>query len=71
MEMPRMNGLEFLTHCRKDYSKQALPVIMLTSRSSEKHRQIATHLGANDYLTKPFLEEKVRQTLLDVLRAKV
>jgi two-component system, chemotaxis family, sensor histidine kinase and response regulator PixL len=56
VEMPIMNGFEFLSACRKSYSASVLPVIMLTSRSSDKHRGIAKLLGANHYLTKPYLE---------------
>ena len=63
VEMPHMNGFEFLTHCRRDYPKTRLPIIMVTSRSGDKHRQIATVLGATDYLTKPFLEQDLIKTL--------
>jgi two-component system, chemotaxis family, sensor histidine kinase and response regulator PixL len=63
VEMPNMNGFEFLTHCRQGHPKSILPVIMVTSRSGEKHRQIATVLGATDYLTKPFLEQDLIKTL--------
>ena len=60
VEMPNMNGFEFLSACRKQYSKEQLPVIMLTSRSGEKHQKIAHVLGANYYLTKPYLEQDLR-----------
>lgn len=63
VEMPRMNGFEFLTHCRRSFSQTILPIVMLTSRSSEKHRQLAALLGANAYLTKPYLEHEVLKTL--------
>ncbi|MFN3361372.1 MAG: response regulator, partial [Pseudanabaenaceae cyanobacterium] len=67
VEMPVMNGFEFLTNCRKDYPPDRLPVIMLTSRGGERHRGIAKLLGANDYLTKPFLEGDLLQTLQNCL----
>lgn len=67
VEMPNMNGFEFLTTCRKDYTAAALPVIMLTSRSGEKHKKIAQVLGANAYITKPYVEKELIQTLKDVL----
>lgn len=63
VEMPRMNGFEFLSHCRQKFPKSALPVIMLSSRSSEKHRQVARLMGATDYLTKPYLEQELLQML--------
>jgi two-component system, chemotaxis family, sensor histidine kinase and response regulator PixL len=63
IEMPRMNGFEFLTHCRPNYPKEKLPIVMLTSRSNEKHRQIAKYMGATTYLTKPFMEHELVKTL--------
>lgn len=67
VEMPRMNGFEFLNHCRQKRSKTELPVIMLSSRSSEKHRQVAKLMGATDYLTKPYLEQDLLKTLRSYL----
>ncbi len=61
IEMPQMNGFEFLSSCRQ--AQLQVPVIMLTSRGSSKHRQLAQQLGAVDYLTKPFLEQELRATL--------
>ena len=56
IEMPNMNGFEFLTHCRNNPAIQKIPIMMLTSRSSDKHRNLATQLGAVAYMTKPYLE---------------
>jgi two-component system, chemotaxis family, sensor histidine kinase and response regulator PixL len=67
VEMPNMNGFEFLTHCRPDRPKETLPIIMVTSRSGDKHRQIAQALGATSYLTKPFLEQDLIKTLKTAL----
>lgn len=67
VEMPRMNGFEFLHHCRQRFSPAVLPVIMLSSRSSNKHRQIAHYLGASNYLTKPYLEPELLHLLRTVL----
>jgi chemotaxis family two-component system sensor histidine kinase/response regulator PixL len=69
VEMPNMNGFEFLSACRKNYSKEQLPVIMLTSRSGSKHQKIAQVLGANHYLTKPYLEQDLRGALERCLEA--
>ena len=62
IEMPRMNGLEFLSRARQ-LRGEAFPVIMLTSRSSDKYRQLAHNLGATHYLTKPFVDKEVLATL--------
>jgi chemotaxis protein histidine kinase CheA/ActR/RegA family two-component response regulator len=57
VEMPRMDGFEFLSQVQKDSRLNHLPVAMLTSRSADKHRQTAYQLGAKGYFTKPYLEE--------------
>jgi two-component system, chemotaxis family, sensor histidine kinase and response regulator PixL len=56
VEMPNMNGFEFLNIRRQDPTLTHIPVVMLTSRSNTKHRQFATHLGAIDYFIKPYVE---------------
>ena len=50
IEMPNMNGFEFLTQRRRAPQLLKIPVAMLTSRSSDKHRQLAMQLGANAYI---------------------
>jgi chemotaxis family two-component system sensor histidine kinase/response regulator PixL len=57
VEMPNMNGFEFLSHRRQDPSLFAIPVAMLTSRGNDKHRKLAAHLGATAYFTKPYIEQ--------------
>lgn len=59
LEMPRMNGFELLTHIRQNPNLSKSPVVILTSRSAEKHRQLAEELGAQGYLTKPYLEHEL------------
>lgn len=54
LEMPRMNGLELTAHIRARTDTKQVPVIMITSRSTEKHRQQAQAKGVDLYLTKPF-----------------
>jgi chemosensory pili system protein ChpA (sensor histidine kinase/response regulator) len=56
VEMPRMDGYEFATHVRNDPRLKDLPIIMITSRSGEKHRAKAIEIGVNDYLSKPYQE---------------
>ncbi|MBE9029983.1 response regulator [filamentous cyanobacterium LEGE 11480] len=70
VEMPRMNGFEFLGQCRQKYTKEQLPIIMLTSRGGDKHRQIAKFMGANEYLTKPYLAVDILKSLEAVLPQK-
>ncbi|WP_310423401.1 hybrid sensor histidine kinase/response regulator [Chamaesiphon sp. VAR_48_metabat_135_sub] len=57
VEMPNMNGFEFLNVYRQDAAISHIPVVMLTSRSNAKHRQFAAHLGAIDYFIKPYVEQ--------------
>lgn len=67
VEMPKMNGFEFLSQYRRELGETALPVIMLTSRNSQKHRQIASALGAAAYLTKPYQEAVLIRTLKEAM----
>jgi chemosensory pili system protein ChpA (sensor histidine kinase/response regulator) len=57
IEMPRMDGYEFLANLRGQEKYRYLPVIMITSRMSEKHRKKAMDLGVSEYLTKPYTED--------------
>lgn len=70
IEMPRMNGFEFLKHRQQDSDLGTIPVVILTSRSGEKHRLIATELGATGYITKPFLEHQLLETVSNVMEKK-
>jgi len=63
LEMPRMNGFELLSKIRHDPKLANKPVVILTSRSADKHRQLAQELGANAYLIKPYLEEQFLSTV--------
>ena len=67
LEMPEMNGLEFLSHCRRQFPREKLPVIMLTSRKSVRYRQLAQQLGSNGYMTKPW----VKQELIEILKEQL
>ncbi len=59
IEMPRLDGYGVLDILRSDEDFENLPIVMLTSRSSEKHRQLALNLGASSYFTKPYTEEEL------------
>jgi len=69
IEMPNMNGFEFLSHRRKDEKLATIPVVMLTSRGNEKHRWLATQLGASAYFTKPYLEQEFLTALKTIINA--
>ncbi|MGB5233500.1 MAG: response regulator [Desulfoprunum sp.] len=66
IEMPRMNGYEFMAILRQTENLRTIPVIMLTSRDSTKHRSKADELGVDFYMTKPFQEEFFLQTLAGI-----
>jgi chemosensory pili system protein ChpA (sensor histidine kinase/response regulator) len=59
IEMPRMDGYQLATHVRNDAKLRNLPIIMITSRSGEKHRAKAIEIGVNDYLSKPYQESQL------------
>jgi chemosensory pili system protein ChpA (sensor histidine kinase/response regulator) len=59
IEMPRMDGYQLATHVRNDAKLKHLPIIMITSRSGEKHRAKAIEIGVNDYLSKPYQESQL------------
>jgi chemosensory pili system protein ChpA (sensor histidine kinase/response regulator) len=59
LEMPRLDGYGFLTQLKSKPNYQQIPIIVLTSRTSQKHRQTAMNLGATDYFTKPFQEQEL------------
>jgi chemosensory pili system protein ChpA (sensor histidine kinase/response regulator) len=59
VEMPRMDGYQLATHVRNDSKLKDLPIVMITSRSGEKHRAKAIEIGVNDYLSKPYQESQL------------
>jgi chemosensory pili system protein ChpA (sensor histidine kinase/response regulator) len=63
IEMPRMDGFEVASRVRHTSRLQDLPIIMITSRTGEKHRERAFSLGVNKYLGKPYQE----MVLLDAI----
>jgi two-component system, chemotaxis family, sensor histidine kinase and response regulator PixL len=70
VEMPNLNGFEFLNIRRLDPNLAHIPVAMLTSRSNQKHRQFATHLGAIEYFVKPYLETDFMAAIGKILMSK-
>ncbi|MDJ0576739.1 MAG: hybrid sensor histidine kinase/response regulator [Xenococcaceae cyanobacterium MO_234.B1] len=67
IEMPRMNGFEFLYAYRRNATLSQVDVIILTSRSGYKHRQMSFELGARAYLTKPYSEQELLSLISDLI----
>ena len=61
IEMPRMDGFEFATHVRNDPRFE--PIIMITSRTGEKHKARAIEIGVNDYLGKPYQDQQLLEAI--------
>jgi len=59
IEMPRMDGFDLVRNIRADQKLADMPVIMITSRIAQKHRDYAVELGVNHYLGKPYGEEEL------------
>ena len=59
IEMPRMDGFEFARNMRADPKVKHIPIIMITSRTADKHRNRALELGVNEYMGKPYQEEQL------------
>jgi chemosensory pili system protein ChpA (sensor histidine kinase/response regulator) len=57
IEMPRMDGFDLTRHVRGNEATRTLPIIMITSRSADKHRNYALDLGVDAYFGKPFQED--------------
>jgi chemosensory pili system protein ChpA (sensor histidine kinase/response regulator) len=67
IEMPRMDGYELATHIRNDAKLKNIPIIMITSRTGEKHRQRAIDIGVNRYLGKPYQESDLMDNINEIL----
>ena len=59
IEMPRMDGFDLTRNVRADSRLKAVPIIMITSRTAEKHRNYAAEIGVNHYLGKPYDEDEL------------
>ncbi len=70
IEMPRMDGFELVGKVRQDPRWLDLPIIMISSRSAEKHREHARQLGADDFLGKPYGEEELLDHIKKFARVK-
>ena len=70
IEMPRMDGFEVATRVRASEELRNIPIIMITSRTGDKHRQRAMELGVDHYMGKPYQEEQLLETLDQLLTAQ-
>jgi chemotaxis protein histidine kinase CheA len=68
VEMPRVNGFDLLQTIRTHASWADLPVVMLTSRTGDRHRQKAATLGANGYLSKPIVVDELIESLSEFIK---
>jgi chemosensory pili system protein ChpA (sensor histidine kinase/response regulator) len=65
IEMPRMDGFALVRELRRVPKTGNLPIIMITSRTADKHREYAMQLGVNTYLGKPYQEDELLQNIAD------
>ncbi|HXY02920.1 MAG TPA: response regulator [Terriglobales bacterium] len=68
INMPVVNGLEFIKLLRTEPGFETVPVIMITSESGEKHVLEALALGAKGYIRKPFTPDQVKMQIVPALR---
>ncbi|OWJ90745.1 hybrid sensor histidine kinase/response regulator [Pseudomonas sp. A46] len=68
IEMPRMDGFEVATLVRHDERLKDLPIIMITSRTGEKHRERALAIGVNEYLGKPYQESQLLDSIQHLVK---
>ncbi|MGE5387136.1 MAG: Hpt domain-containing protein [Betaproteobacteria bacterium] len=70
IEMPRMDGFDLVRNIRADARLQELPIIMITSRTADKHRNYAIEIGANEYLGKPYDEDTLLGLISGFIKQK-
>ena len=66
IEMPRMDGFELASLMRHDERMQQVPIVMITSRTGEKHRERATEIGVNKFMGKPFQEDDLLDAISEL-----
>lgn len=71
IEMPNMDGFEVLSYLKSQSQFHDIPIIMITSRIGEKHKERALELGANMYCGKPYSEEEMNQNIRTLLADKI
>jgi chemosensory pili system protein ChpA (sensor histidine kinase/response regulator) len=71
IEMPRMDGFDLTRNVRADSRLKHIPIIMITSRTAEKHRTYAAEIGVNHYLGKPYDEAELLRVISSFLKKSV
>ncbi|MEP6607114.1 MAG: Hpt domain-containing protein [Burkholderiaceae bacterium] len=71
IEMPRMDGYDLTRNVRGNMKTADIPIIMITSRTAEKHRKMAFELGVNEYLGKPYQEDELLKSIKQYLSERV
>jgi len=69
IEMPRMDGFELATHMQNEETFSKIPIIMITSRTGEKHRDRAIEIGVTNYMGKPYQEDELIENIQSALGA--
>jgi len=69
IEMPRMDGFELATHMKNDEVLNKIPIIMVTSRTGDKHRNHANEIGVERYMGKPYQEAELLENINQLLEA--
>lgn len=70
IEMPRMDGFELATHIRNETRLREIPIIMITSRTGDKHRRRAMEIGVDRYLGKPYQESELLETISGLVKGR-
>jgi two-component system, chemotaxis family, chemotaxis protein CheY len=69
INMPVMDGLEFIRHLKEVESAKNIPIVMITTEGGEKHVMEALSLGAKGYIRKPFTPDQVKEHVIPILRS--
>ncbi len=68
LEMPRMDGFELIKNVRSNPRTESIPIIIISSRTAEKHRNVAKQLGVNAFLGKPYKEDELLEYLAKFIK---
>ena len=69
IEMPRMDGFELTKQLRDNADTATIPIVIITSRTADKHRAYALELGANAFFGKPYPEDELLRSIAELLGA--
>jgi chemosensory pili system protein ChpA (sensor histidine kinase/response regulator) len=71
IEMPRMDGFDLTRHVRGSELMRSIPIVMITSRTADKHRRVAMELGVNAYLGKPYQDDELLALIRSYVKERV